>query len=159
MQDVARLPVDEQADLLRDEHLADADRDRAAGPHLRAGIRVGDRNRILQPEEVERGERVGDPDAIPVSAGGSGTLLVGFKNEALRTYAGKTLGDVAKERGKSVEDTAMDELFAATVEATEEAVVNALWAAPDVTGREGRLQRGLPHDDVLELLERHGALA
>ncbi len=52
----------------------------------------------------------------------------------------------------------MDELFAATVEATEEAVVNALWAAPDVTGREGRLQRGLPHDEVLELLERHGAL-
>ena len=50
-------------------------------------------------------------------------------------------------------------LFAATVEATEEAVVNALWAAPDVTGREGRLERGLPHDEVLELLREHGALA
>jgi len=38
-------------------------------------------------------------------------------------------------------------------------VLNALWAAPDVEGREGRLQRGLPHDEVLELLRRHNALA
>ena len=53
----------------------------------------------------------------------------------------------------------LDPLFAATVEATEEAVVNALWAAPDVSGREGRVERGLPHDEVLELLREHGALA
>ena len=53
----------------------------------------------------------------------------------------------------------LNALFAATVEATEEAVVNALWAAPDVTGREGRVERGLPHDEVLELLREHGALA
>ncbi len=43
-----------------------------------------------------------------LAAGGQGTLLVGFKNEALRMYAGKTLADVAKLRGTSVQDTAMD---------------------------------------------------
>jgi N-acyl-D-aspartate/D-glutamate deacylase len=43
-----------------------------------------------------------------LAAGGDGTLLVGFKNEALRIYTGKTLGDVAKLRGTSVQDTAMD---------------------------------------------------
>jgi N-acyl-D-amino-acid deacylase len=43
-----------------------------------------------------------------LAAGGDGTLLVGFKNEALRTYTGKTLAEVAKLRGKSVQDTAMD---------------------------------------------------
>ena len=43
-----------------------------------------------------------------LSAGGEGALLVGFKNEALRGYAGKTLADVAKERGKSIQETAMD---------------------------------------------------
>jgi N-acyl-D-amino-acid deacylase len=43
-----------------------------------------------------------------LAAGGDGTLLVGFKNEALRIYAGKTLGEVAKMRGKSIQDTAMD---------------------------------------------------
>jgi N-acyl-D-amino-acid deacylase len=42
------------------------------------------------------------------AAGGKGTLLVGFKNEALRMYAGKTLEEVAKLRGKSIQDTAMD---------------------------------------------------
>ena len=43
-----------------------------------------------------------------LAAGGEGTLLVGFKNEALRIYAGKTLAEVAKLRGKSIQDTAMD---------------------------------------------------
>lgn len=43
-----------------------------------------------------------------LAAGGQGTLLVGFKNEALRSYAGKTLAEVAKLRGTSVQDTAMD---------------------------------------------------
>ena len=37
-------------------------------------------------------------------------------------------------------------------------MVNALWAAPDVTGRDGGVARGLPHDDVLELLSAHGRL-
>src|SRR5215831_795042 len=42
------------------------------------------------------------------AAGGGGTLLVGFKNEALRAYTGKTLAEVAKLRNRSVQDTAMD---------------------------------------------------
>ena len=35
-------------------------------------------------------------------------LLVGFKNPALKSLTGKTLGDVARMRGKSPEETAMD---------------------------------------------------
>jgi N-acyl-D-amino-acid deacylase len=45
---------------------------------------------------------------LMLAAGGEGTLLVGFKNEALRGYAGKTLAEVARLRAKSVPDTAMD---------------------------------------------------
>jgi N-acyl-D-amino-acid deacylase len=45
---------------------------------------------------------------LMLAAGGEGTLLVGFKNEALRSYAGKTLGEVARLRGTSLQDTAMD---------------------------------------------------
>lgn len=41
----------------------------------------------------------GSPDKV---------LLVGFKNEALKSLTGKTLAEVAKERGKSPEETAMD---------------------------------------------------
>jgi N-acyl-D-amino-acid deacylase len=49
-----------------------------------------------------------DWENLMLAAGGDGTLLVGFKNEALRMYAGKTLAEVAKLRGKSLQDTAMD---------------------------------------------------
>ena len=45
---------------------------------------------------------------LMLAAGGDGTLLVGFKNEALRQYAGKTLAEVARLRGTSLQDTAMD---------------------------------------------------
>jgi N-acyl-D-aspartate/D-glutamate deacylase len=45
---------------------------------------------------------------LMLAAGGDGTLLVGFKSEALRQYAGKTLGEVARLRGTSLQDTAMD---------------------------------------------------
>ena len=51
--------------------------------------------------------------------------------------------------GQAVE---LDELFQATVDASEEAVLNALWAAEDTTGREGRVVRALPHEEVLALL-------
>lgn len=52
----------------------------------------------------------------------------------------------------------LDELFLGCVEATEEAVVNALWAATDTTGRDGRTVLALPHEPVLELLRHHGRL-
>jgi D-aminopeptidase len=59
----------------------------------------------------------------------------------------------------SFPDGRLDSLFAAAVEATEEAVLNALWAAVDTTGREGRVVRALPHEPVLALLGRQGRLA
>jgi N-acyl-D-amino-acid deacylase len=49
-----------------------------------------------------------DWDNLLLDAGGAGTLLVGFRNEALRIYTGKTLAEVAKLRGTSIPDTAMD---------------------------------------------------
>jgi D-aminopeptidase len=59
----------------------------------------------------------------------------------------------------SVPDARLDPLFAATVEATEEAVLNALWAAVDTTGREGRVVHAIPHEPVLALLRKHERLS
>src|SRR5262249_50430799 len=42
------------------------------------------------------------------AAGTDGILLVAFKNDALKPLTGKTLAEVAKMRGKSPEETAMD---------------------------------------------------
>ena len=49
-----------------------------------------------------------DWENLLLAAGGEGALLVGFKNEALRPYLGKTLAEVARLRGASIPDTAMD---------------------------------------------------
>jgi N-acyl-D-amino-acid deacylase len=43
-----------------------------------------------------------------LSAGAEGTLLVAFKNDKLKPLTGKTLAEVAKMRGTSPEETAMD---------------------------------------------------
>ncbi|MBB5870175.1 D-aminopeptidase [Allocatelliglobosispora scoriae] len=46
----------------------------------------------------------------------------------------------------------LDPFFAAVVEATEEAVLNCLFAAPTVVGRSGNTAEGLPVDQVIPLL-------
>ncbi len=49
-----------------------------------------------------------DWENLYLAAGAEGTLLVGFKNDALKPLTGKTLAEVAKTRGKSPEETAID---------------------------------------------------
>ncbi len=46
----------------------------------------------------------------------------------------------------------LDPFFAAVVEATEEAVLNSMLAAPTVTGRDGNTSRGLPRAEVRSLV-------
>jgi len=53
----------------------------------------------------------------------------------------------------------LSRLFAATVEATEEAVVNALLAAETTVGRDGNTLHALPVERVLSLLRAAGCLA
>src|SRR5579864_2786489 len=69
---------------------------RLRDPNFRARLR---REMTLPQDEWEN---------LLLAAGGEGTLLVGFKNEALRVYTGKTLAEVSKLRGTSLQDTAMD---------------------------------------------------
>lgn len=84
---------------------------------------------------------------------GSGEIFLAFATTGRRSRA------EAGRRDDSYADAALNPLFGAAVDATEEAVLNALWAAPDVAGRGGRVARGLPHDAVLALLREQGRLA
>ena len=52
----------------------------------------------------------------------------------------------------------MDPLFAAVVDATEEAILNALVAAKTLIGINGNTLFALPHDQVQDILKRHGRL-
>jgi N-acyl-D-amino-acid deacylase len=50
-----------------------------------------------------------DWENLYLAAGGAeGVLLVSFKNEALKPLTGKTLAEVARQRGRSPEETAID---------------------------------------------------
>jgi D-aminopeptidase len=81
---------------------------------------------------------------------GSGEIFLAFS----------TTGRVprGKPRASGCADDDLDRLFTAAVDATEEAVLNSLWNAERMGGREGRAVDGLPRSQVLECLMRHGAL-
>jgi L-aminopeptidase/D-esterase-like protein len=49
-------------------------------------------------------------------------------------------------------------LFAATVQATEEAIINALIAAEDMTGINGNKVYAIPHDRLRDVLKKYGRL-
>lgn len=105
----------------------------------------------LGPHQLERVARragLGLARCGSVAHHGSGEIFVAFAAPGRRPRGQPPLADVP--------DAALDDVFEAVVDATEEAVLNALWAAPDVVGREGRVAHAISHDAVLEILESHG---
>ena len=56
---------------------------------------------------------------------------------------------------RSLVDDHMTYLFWAVIEATEEAIVNALVAAETMTGRDGTVAPAIPHDRLREVMEQH----
>ncbi len=59
--------------------------------------------------------------------------------------------------GPSLTNDAMSPLFAATAEATEEAIYNAILRATTVTSKRGTLE-AIPLDELLEVLEKYNVL-
>jgi D-aminopeptidase len=57
---------------------------------------------------------------------------------------------------RSVNDHVIGPLFDSVIEATEEAILNALVAAETMTGRDGITAQALPHGRLLEVLGRYG---
>jgi D-aminopeptidase len=64
----------------------------------------------------------------------------------------------APSDGSVLDDERLSSLYQAAVEATEEAVLNALAMAVDVVGADGELCPALPLDRVTAILRRHGML-
>jgi len=46
-------------------------------------------------------------------------------------------------------------LFLATIEATEEAILNSLFAAKNMTGRAGHNIQSIPIDEVLKIMKKY----
>jgi L-aminopeptidase/D-esterase-like protein len=55
-------------------------------------------------------------------------------------------------------DERIDPVYEATVQATEEAIINALLAAKTMIGADDLRVSALPHDRVRSILQKHGRL-
>jgi len=88
-----------------------------------------------------------------VAMNGSGDLFVAFAtaNRGLALATSAVSATV-------LPNEAMNPLFTATVQATEEAIVNALVRGETMIGIDGHRVLGLPHDRLREVLARHGRL-
>jgi L-aminopeptidase/D-esterase-like protein len=88
------------------------------------------------------------------SGDGSGDIFVAFSTANPGAASSKGLRDL-----KMLPNDNLDPLFLATVQATEEAVVNAMVAAETMTGIDGHTAIALPHDRLREVLKKYNRLA
>jgi D-aminopeptidase len=82
---------------------------------------------------------------------GSGDIFVAFSTANANATGGEKL-----QSAEFLENGRLDALFEATVQATEEAIVNAMVAARDMTGEGGHVAKALPHEALQALLKRYG---
>ncbi len=93
-----------------------------------------------------------------VFSNGSGDFAIGFSTRNRVAHVGGRPFEEIEEPFVRDDSVEMASLFRAAVEATEEAVLNSLFAAETMTGRDGHVRRGLPLEEVDNILREHGAL-
>jgi D-aminopeptidase len=89
---------------------------------------------------------------------GSGDLMLAFAtgNRGLRPLADASREETEPVTLRGVTVATLDLLFYAAIEATEEAIVNALVAGRTMVGVNGLTAYGIPHDRLAELLAPTG---
>ena len=92
--------------------------------------------------------RLGD-----VGYNGSGDIFIAFSTANRDAAMGRPDAVI-----RSVPNDSLDPLFAGTVDATEEAIVNALVAGRDMTGEAGHTVKGIDIDRLRDLLRASGRL-
>jgi len=83
----------------------------------------------------------------------SGDIFIAFSTANAGADGGKGVRDL-----KMLPNDELDPLFLATVQATEEAIVNAMVAAKTMTGVNGHTVIALPHDKLREVLKKYNRL-
>ena len=81
---------------------------------------------------------------------GSGDIFLAFSTANTAAAAGGALN-----QAQFIGNDHLDGLFEATVQATEEAIVNAMVAARDMRGEGGRYAKAIPHDALVRLLKQY----
>ncbi len=89
------------------------------------------------------------------SGNGSGDIFIAFSTA--NPNVNKPTGELASV--SMLPNDQMGPIFDATVQATEEAIVNAMVAARDMTGVSGHTVTALPHDGLRQTLQKYNRLA
>lgn len=88
-----------------------------------------------------------------IGSNGSGDIFIAFSTANAGAAAGADLAKV-----EMLPNDWINPLFAATVQATEEAIVNAMIAAETMEGVDGHVVHAIPHDRLRSVLKRYGRL-
>jgi D-aminopeptidase len=88
-----------------------------------------------------------------ISGNGSGDIFIAFSTANANAGLATRSSNV-----QMLANDQMDSLFEATVQATEEAVVNAMIAAKTMTGINGHTVEALPHERLREVLRKYNRL-
>jgi L-aminopeptidase/D-esterase-like protein len=104
-----------------------------------------------QLERIARRATMGLARTGATSGNGSGDIFLAFSSENAGVAAAPREIHVSM-----LSNARISALFSATVEATEEAIINALIAGETMTGVQGRRVEAIDHDRVKELLKKYG---
>ncbi len=85
---------------------------------------------------------------------GSGDIFIAFSTANAAAVLDKPVNEA-----KFIGNDSIDPLFRGTVEATEEAIINAMVAARDLQGQGGHAAFAISHDALREVLRRYNRLA
>ena len=87
-----------------------------------------------------------------VGENSSGDIFIAFST------ANPEAGKVAMATLKMLPNDRINSVFVATVQATEEAIINAMIAAETMTGRDGNTVYAIPHDRLKEVMKKYNRL-
>ena len=91
-----------------------------------------------------------------IASNGSGDYVVAFSTSVSNQVSFGT--EDLNQRGTVLTNDAMDPLFLAAIEATEEAILNSLFKAETMKGYKMRTVEALPLDKVIPILKKYGSV-
>lgn len=83
---------------------------------------------------------------------GSGDIFIGFSTANEDAYS------ISQSNVTLLSDEMLDPIFKAVAEVVEESILNALFMAETMVGKENNKYFALPHDQVIEILSKHGKI-
>lgn len=92
-----------------------------------------------------------------IASNGSGDYVIAFSTFGKNRIPHQTPPLKALHREELANED-MSALFLAVIEATEEAIINSLFAAQDMEGKDGRKINALPKEKVLEIMRKYGRI-